>query len=123
MDRYKHKLAHPTKIRNQEYTELTVRRPLVRDLIAAERQPGDVASGAALVALCADVPFADFGYFDAEDFRAILAKGELHGFFPSADGGAGSGETSSSELLHPLGARQPPRPHPARARRLARGRG
>lgn len=95
-DTYTHKLAHPTTIRNKEYVELTVRRPLVRDLIAAERQPGDVASSAALLAICADVPFADFGYFDAEDFRAILAKGELRGFFPPPAVGAESGETSSS---------------------------
>ena len=96
MDSFKHKLSRPTTIRNKEYAELTVRRPLVRDLITADRQPGDIASSAALLAVCTDVPFADFGYFDAEDFRAILAKGELNGFFPPPTGGAGSGETSSS---------------------------
>ena len=95
-DTYTHKLARPVTIRNKEYVELTVRRPLVRDLIAAERQPGDVASSAALVAICADVPFADFGYFDAEDFRACLAKGELLGFFPPTTVVAESGATSSS---------------------------
>ena len=96
MESFTHELAHPTTIRGKEHAELIIRRPLVRDLIAADRQPGDVASSAALVAVCADMPLADFGYLDARDFRAILAKGAEAGFFPSLSGGGGSGKTSSS---------------------------
>ena len=96
MDSFKHKLEHPIKIRGKEYLELSIRRPLVRDLIAADRQPGEIAASAALVAACADMPVADFGRLDAHDFRAILTKGAERGFFPPPTGAAGSGETSSS---------------------------
>lgn len=94
---FTHTLARPFRIRGKQHSVLTVRRPLVRDLIAADRQPGAVAAAAALVAVCADVPVADFGYMDAEDFRAVLARGTGLGFFLS--GGSISGafdETSSS---------------------------
>ena len=95
-DTFTHKLAHPFKARDKSYSELTIRRPLVRDLITADRQPGQVASSAALVAVCAGIPMADFGHADAGDFRAILNQGELLGFFPRQAVSEGSGETSSS---------------------------
>lgn len=85
-------LARPIKVRGKEFTTLTVRRPIVRDLIAADRQPGPVASTAALVAACADMSVADFGYVDGADFRNMLARGTALGFF-AVDGA--SGETSS----------------------------
>ena len=95
-DSFTHKLAHPVTIRDKSYDELTVRRPLVRDLIAADRQPGGVAAGAALVAICTGISFGDFGHVDAGDFRAILTRGEGLGFFPPLDGAAASGEPSLS---------------------------
>ena len=95
-DSFTHKLAHPFKIRDKSYAELTVRRPLVRDLITADRQPGQVASSAALVAVCAGIPIADFGYMDAGDFRTVLAVGEGLGFFPLSQPAVESDETSSS---------------------------
>ena len=95
-DSFIHHLAHPFEIRKKSYSELTIHRPLVRDLITADRQPGQVASSAALVAVCADIPIADFGYMDAGDFRAILALGEALGFFPNQPAAEESNETSSS---------------------------
>ena len=96
MDSFAYTLKHPLKLHNESVATVTVRRPLVRDLIAAERQPGVIASDAALVAVCASLSFGDFGHVDAEDFRAIMALGDTHGFFPLSAGGAESGETSSS---------------------------
>ena len=96
VDSFIHKLARPVSIHNKTYAELTIRRPLVRDLVAAERQPGYIGSTAALLAVCGDMPFADFGHVDAADYRAILAAGTSHGFFPPEDAGGASGETSSS---------------------------
>ena len=95
-DSFTHRLVHSFKIREKSYSELTIRRPLVRDLITADRQPGQVASSAALVAVCAAIPIADFGYMDAGDFRAILALGEALGFFPNQPAAEESDETSSS---------------------------
>ena len=89
-------LIHPVTVHSRSITELTIRRPLVRDLIAAERQPGMIASDAALVAVCAGLSFADFGHVDAADFRALMALGDTHGFFPLGHGGGESGATSSS---------------------------
>ena len=89
-------LQHPFEVRGKSHTELTVRRPLVRDLIAADRQPGGVGSSAALLATCAGLSVADVGHMDAADFRAILAHGATLGFFPHEDGSGESGETSSS---------------------------
>lgn len=96
VDSFIHKLARTVSVRNKTYTELTIRRPLVRDLIAAERQPGYIGSTAALLAVCADMPFADFGHVDAADYRAILVTGTTHGFFPPEDAAGASGEMSSS---------------------------
>ena len=42
-DGFTHTLERSKEVRGKTYTSLTVRRPLVRDLIAADRQPGDVA--------------------------------------------------------------------------------
>ena len=96
-DEFTYTLMHPTEVRGKQYTVLTIRRPLVRDLIAADRQPGGVGSAAALIATCAGVPVGDFGYFDASDFRDILARGEALGFFAAGDNlGAAGGETPSS---------------------------
>ena len=96
MDSFSYKLQHPKTIRDREVTDLTIRRPLVRDLITADRQPGVVASDAALLATCSGMTLADFGHLDGEDYRALMALGETHGFFPRTRGDAGSGETSSS---------------------------
>ena len=95
-DSFTHKLARSFEIRKKSYSELIIRRPLVRDLIMADRQPGQVASSAALVAVCADIPIGDFGYMDAGDFRAILTRGEALGFFPYQPAAEESDETSSS---------------------------
>ena len=86
MESFDFELEHPVTVREKSYTKLTIRRPLVRDLIAAERTPGALGSSAALVAICADVPFIDFGHFDGGDFAKILDRGTLAGFFHPEDG-------------------------------------
>ena len=83
-DGFTHTLERSKEVRGKTYTSLTVRRPLVRDLIAAERQPGKVAGDAALLAILADVPFGDFGHLDAGDFRAMMNRAEELGFFGGA---------------------------------------
>ena len=91
-DNFNYTLLRPKTVRNKTYESLTVRRPLVRDLIAAERQPGKVGGDAALIAICADIPFSDFGHLDAGDFRAAMQLAEDRGFF----GGDTALEDSSS---------------------------
>ena len=100
-DTFDYTLARPKTVSNRTYGQLTVRRPLVRDLIAAERQPGKVAGDAALLAICADVPFADFGHLDAADFRAMTDKAEELGFF--GGGARESGDSSSPSTPAPAG--------------------
>lgn len=93
-------LDHPVKYQGRTITTLTCRRPLVRDLIAAERQTGDIAREAALLARCADIDFAAVSLMDAADYhRAALAAGI--GFFgePPSTGGA----SSSSSIAGPDG--------------------
>ena len=81
-------LARPVTHNGRPYETLTLRRPLVRDLIAANRQAqasGPTAGDAALVAACADVPFTAIGQLDAADFRRILREGQTAGFFSDED--------------------------------------
>lgn len=78
---FTHTLRRPFEANQKHYGEVTIRRPLVRDLIAADRQPGEIGGTAALVALCAGIPLADFGGMDAGDYRAILREGYRLGFF------------------------------------------
>lgn len=94
-DTFAYTLKRPVTIRNTSYSKLTLRRPLVRDLIAAERQPGDIAGSAALLAICSGVPFADFGYLDAEDYRALSKECSSRGFFDDSDSAAGSSPPST----------------------------
>lgn len=89
------RLIRSIQVRGSETDRLTLRRPLVRDLIEAERQPGAVGSAAALFAACSDVPLADFARLDAADFRAIAREGERLGFFPASLDSESSAETSS----------------------------
>lgn len=78
---FTHTLSAPLKIHDKTYKEFTFRRPTVGDMIEADRQPGEIASSAALAAICADVPFADFSNIRAEDYTAIVAAGSNLGIF------------------------------------------
>lgn len=69
---------------------LSLRRPLVRDLIMAERQPGDVGASAALLALCAGIPFLQFSLLDAGDYRALTREAGRHGFFDTDEASGAS---------------------------------
>ena len=70
-------LDHPIDVDGRTVSSLTLRRPLVKDLIAAERQPGDIAQEAALLAECSGLPFEAVGRLDASDYRAITLRSEL----------------------------------------------
>ena len=94
-------LLRPKEVRGKTIESLTVRRPLVKDLIAAERQPGKVAGDAALIAICANIPFGDFGHLDAGDFRAIMEIAEDRGFF--GGGGVTPDESLPSSTPGPVG--------------------
>ena len=74
-------LTHPITVDGKRTSVLSLRRPLVRDLIAAERQPGDVGASAALLALCAGIPFLNFSMLDAADYRALTREAGSRGFF------------------------------------------
>ena len=80
-DTFTYTLRRPLDVGGKRIETVTVRRPLVRDLIAADRQPGETGGTAALVAICAGIPLADFGGLDAADYRAILRQGYRLGFF------------------------------------------
>ena len=106
-------LSYPIEVDGKSVSTLTLRRPLVRDLIAAERQPGDIAQEAALLSACSGLPFEAVGRLDAADYRNAVHKAEL-GFTSRSAGtqdpsgtpespGA-SGEPSSSSTNGPAGA-------------------
>ena len=96
-------LAVPVEHKGTTHTELAVRRPKVKDLIAAERQPGEIAREAALLAICAGVPFTMVGEMDVADYRSIVVRTGID--FLAVGGGAElSAETSSSSTPGPTGA-------------------
>ena len=73
-DRRTFSLAHPFTHRGKRYAELSVRRPKVKDIINAERQPGEIAREAALLAIIAGIDFAAVGEMDVSDYSSIVAR-------------------------------------------------
>lgn len=88
-------LTHPVEYQGRTVDTLECRRPLVRDLIAAERQDGELAREAALLARCADVDYAMVALMDAADYhRAVRALGiDFFGAPPSTGGAPSSSST------------------------------
>lgn len=76
-------LSHPIDVDGKTVSTLTLRRPVVRDLIAAERQPGEIAQEASVLSACSGLPFDAVGRIDAADYRRIVRQAEL-GFFSGA---------------------------------------
>ena len=70
-------LSHPIEVDGETVSSLTLRRPLVKDMIAAERQPGAIGQEAATISACAGLPFEAVGRLDAEDYRRVLLRAEL----------------------------------------------
>lgn len=95
-------LAVPVEHRGTTYTELAVRRPKVKDLIAAERQPGEIGREASLLSICAGVPFAMVGEMDVGDYRSIVERTGI-GFLSLGGSGALSTAPSSSSTPGPTG--------------------
>ena len=112
-DRVTVDLDHPIEVDGAAVASLSLRRPLVRDLIAAERQPGEIGQEAAVIAACSGLSFEAVGRLDATDYRRVLRESQL-GFFSDAAGTpdpsgapastAASGEPSSSSTAGPAGA-------------------
>ena len=112
-------LSHPIEVDGRTVSSVSVRRPLVKDLIKAERQPGEIGQEAALLSSCSGLSFDAVGRLDAADYRRIVREAEL-GFTspgagtpdrsdipespeasggpssPSTDGPAGASPTASS---------------------------
>lgn len=65
------RLQYPIQAHGEEVTELTVRRPRVKDLRAMDAAAGDVSKTAVLIGgLCALTP-KEVDSLDAEDFAAL----------------------------------------------------
>lgn len=80
------KLSRPLKIGDRTVTEVTIRRPKVRDLRAMEkaREPGstEMDQGIAMAATLCDLPLEAMDEMDAADFASISEA--ITGFLPKA---------------------------------------
>ena len=80
------KLSQPLKVGDRNITEVTIRRPKVRDLRAIEtaRQPdaSEMDQGIAMAATLCDLPLDYMDDMDAGDFAAISEV--ITRFFPQA---------------------------------------
>jgi hypothetical protein len=80
------KLVRPFKVEDSLITEVTIRRPKVRDLRAMERlrEPGstELDQGIAMAAALCDLPMDAMNEMDAADFASISEV--LGGFLPKA---------------------------------------
>jgi len=89
------KLAQPLKVGENTITEVTIRRPKVRDLQAMEeaRKPGasEIDQAIAIAAMLCGIPLEAVGDLDAADFAAISEV--IAGFFPQ---GAASSNGAAS---------------------------
>ena len=69
------KLVRPIRVEERMITEVTIRRPKVRDLRAMEklREPGstELDQGIAMAAALCDLPMEAMDEMDAADFAAI----------------------------------------------------
>ena len=95
-------LVHPVEHQDKTYAELSVRRAKVKDLIAAERQPGEIGREAALLAICAGVDFAVVGEMDVSDYHSIVTRTGID-FLSQAGPAAAPGGASSSSTAGPAG--------------------
>lgn len=80
------KLVRPFKVEDRTITEVTIRRPKVRDLRALEkiREPGatELDQSIAMTATLCDLPPDAMDEMDAADFASISEV--LSGFLPKA---------------------------------------
>jgi hypothetical protein len=80
------KLVRPIRVEERMITEVTIRRPKVRDLRAMEklREPEgtEVDQGIAMAAALCDLPLEAMDDMDAADFASISEV--LGGFLPKA---------------------------------------
>ena len=74
-------LQHPIKMDGVEVSELSLRRPKVRDLERMDKQPGQIAKAVTMVADLAELSPDQVREIDGEDFIAIA---ELLGDFLAA---------------------------------------
>ena len=68
------KLKHPIIADGVEVTELTLRRPKVRDLERIDKVAGEIAKAVTLTADLAELTPDQVREFDAEDFTAVAER-------------------------------------------------
>ena len=102
MDSVDFELVRPVEHDGKTYASFQIRRPKVKDLIQAERQPGETGREAALLGLCAGVPFVVIGEMDAGDYHAACARSGI-GFLAPSGREDLSGEAFSSSTPGPAG--------------------
>lgn len=78
-------LKHPVDANGEEHTQITLRRPTVKDLMVFDREKGEVAKMAALIGVLAGWPPTSVQALDAEDFVAVseVVGGFLGSFLPT----------------------------------------
>lgn len=82
------KLKHPITVDGVEVTELTLRRPKVRDLERMDKVSGEMAKAVALVGDLAELSPDQVREIDAEDFTVVAEQlGDFLGA-PRATSGA-----------------------------------
>lgn len=92
-------LQHPVAHEGRDITSVTVRQPIVNDLLLAERRaaPGsDVDADASLLAQCSGLPRKAVGLLTAADFRTIMREARAQGFFGRVETAASDATSSSS---------------------------
>ena len=90
-------LSYPIESGGKTVDSITVRRPLLKDLIAAERQPGEIGQEAAVLSECSGISLKDLGQLDAADYRRIIRETELGFISDAAEPQAPSGGPESQE--------------------------
>ena len=89
-------LVFPVEHDGRTYDKLSIRRPKVKDLIQAERQPGEVGRMSQLLAICSGVPFPVVGEMYTGDFYAACARSGLGFLSEDGPGDLSAGPSSSS---------------------------
>ena len=98
-----HPLRFPFEHRGKTHSEIRfLRRAKASDLIAADRQPGEMGREASLLAAVSDFDFSQVGEMDALDFDEARTKAGSS-FLLQSGAAATSTEPSSSSTPGPTG--------------------
>ena len=96
-------LSFPIEHRGKTHTEIRIlRRARARDLVDADRQPGETGREAALLAAVSDFDLPTVGEMDAHDFHRVIDLAAVR-FLSQSGAAAKSTEPSSSSTPTPAG--------------------